>query len=135
MKRRGLARCIGLSGKTVAGAKAALGWADAIMVEYHAEDDTHAGVIHAAHKRGVGVLVKKGLASGRLPVEKAMRFVLGNDARRLIGSRRAECRTLSRKLQDRRLPAARGDTLKHIAVSETNAADLQWMSTVFGPYF
>lgn len=80
LKQRGLARGIGLSGKTVAGAKAALQWADAIMVEYHAEDESHAGVMETAHARGVGVLVKKGLASGRLPVQQAIAFVLENEA-------------------------------------------------------
>lgn len=80
LKRRGLTRGIGLSGKTVAGAEAALEWADAIMAEYHADDESHAGVMEAAQSRGVGVLVKKGLASGRLPVQRAIAFVLENEA-------------------------------------------------------
>ena len=71
---------VGFSGKTVAGARAALAWADAIMVEYHLEDRTHEAVIAEAAAAGVGVIVKKGLASGRLPADEAIRFVLANEA-------------------------------------------------------
>jgi aryl-alcohol dehydrogenase-like predicted oxidoreductase len=76
LRERGLVRAIGLSGKTVEGAQAALAWADALMVEYHMNDRSHAGVIAEAASRGVGVVVKKGLASGRLDPEQAVRFVL-----------------------------------------------------------
>lgn len=78
LKRRGLVRAIGLSGKTAPGALRALDWADAIMVEYHLQDPTCADVITAAAERDVGVIVKKGLASGKLPAAKAIGFVLGN---------------------------------------------------------
>jgi aryl-alcohol dehydrogenase-like predicted oxidoreductase len=74
---RGAIRAIGLSGKTIAGTRAALEWADAIMVEYHLDDVSHAAVIAEAAARQVGVIVKKGLASGRLPAGDAIRFVLG----------------------------------------------------------
>ncbi len=77
-KRRGLVRAIGISGKTVAGARRALDWADAIMVEYHLRDQSCADVITAAAVRGVGVIVKKGLSSGQLPAGEAIGFVLGN---------------------------------------------------------
>jgi aryl-alcohol dehydrogenase-like predicted oxidoreductase len=73
---RGVIRAVGLSGKTVAGARAALHWADAIMVEYHLDDLSHAPVIAEAATRNVGVFVKKGLASGRLPAADAIRFVV-----------------------------------------------------------
>ena len=66
------------SGKTPAGAVAALEWADVLMVEYHLNDESHADVIAASASRGVGVVVKKGLASGHLPPSEALRFVLGN---------------------------------------------------------
>ncbi len=79
-KARGLIRAIGLSGKTVAGAESALAWADAIMVEYHLDDVTHASVMVEAARRNVAVFVKKGLASGRLPAEEAIHFVLSNPA-------------------------------------------------------
>ena len=71
-------RAIGLSGKTVAGAREALTWADVLMVEYHLDDESQAPVIAEAHARGIGVVVKKGLASGRLPAAGALRFVLSN---------------------------------------------------------
>jgi len=80
LKHEGLVRAIGLSGKTVDGALLALDWADAIMVEYHLGDQSHAPVIAAAAERGVGVVVKKGLASGTLPPARAIGFVLGNPA-------------------------------------------------------
>lgn len=79
-KERGEVRFIGFSGKTRAGAQAALEWADAIMVEYHLDDRSHEQAMAEAAKRGVGVIVKKGLASGRLPASEAIPFVLGNSA-------------------------------------------------------
>jgi len=78
LQQKGLVRAIGLSGKTVEGARLALDWADAIMVEYHVEDPSHGPVIAAAAESGVGVVVKKGLASGKLPAEEAIGFVLAN---------------------------------------------------------
>jgi aryl-alcohol dehydrogenase-like predicted oxidoreductase len=78
LKRQGLVRAIGLSGKTEAGARLALDWADVLMVEYHLHDQSHAGVIAAAAERGVGVIVKKGLASGQLAPDQAIQFALGN---------------------------------------------------------
>ncbi|MDB5335552.1 MAG: aldo/keto reductase, partial [Planctomycetaceae bacterium] len=71
-------RQIGLSAKTVAGAQAALAWADVLMLEYHLEDRSQEAVIAAAHVAGIGVVVKKALASGKLPADEGLRFVLGN---------------------------------------------------------
>ncbi|QDT24721.1 aldo/keto reductase [Gimesia panareensis] len=79
-KDAGKIRWIGLSGKTVAGATSALDWADVLMVEYHLEDQSHAELIQQAANQGVGILVKKGLASGHLPAEEAIAFVLENPA-------------------------------------------------------
>ncbi|MCZ6445527.1 MAG: aldo/keto reductase [Planctomycetota bacterium] len=76
LRAEGLVRAIGFSGKTVQGARAALAWADAIMVEYHLDDRSHAGVIAEAGRSDVGVVVKKGLASGGLDPAKAIPFVL-----------------------------------------------------------
>ena len=76
LKAEGRVRAIGFSGKTVDGARRAIGWADVLMVEYHPEDRSHESVIHEAHQRGIGVVVKKGLASGRLPAAESIRFVL-----------------------------------------------------------
>lgn len=76
LKAAGAARAIGLSGKTVAGAERSLEWADVLMVEYHPDDVSHAGVIAKAAELGRGVLIKKGLASGRLPAAAAIPFIL-----------------------------------------------------------
>ncbi|GDY08525.1 aldo/keto reductase [Planctomycetia bacterium] len=78
LKHAGYVRAIGFSGKTPAGAEAALEWADVVMVEYHLNDTSHAEFIASAASRGVGVVVKKGLASGHLPPADAIRFVLSN---------------------------------------------------------
>lgn len=78
LKKAGSIRAIGFSGKTVAGARRALDWADALMVEYHIDDQSHAQVIAEAAERGVGVVVKKGLASGKLASAEAIGFVLAN---------------------------------------------------------
>lgn len=78
LRDEGVIRAIGFSGKTVEGARTALDWADAIMVEYHMQDRSHEEVIAEAAQRGVGVVVKKGLASGRLPAADAIGFVLGH---------------------------------------------------------
>jgi aryl-alcohol dehydrogenase-like predicted oxidoreductase len=80
LKQKGLVRAIGLSGKTVEGARLALDWADVLMVEYHLDDQSHASVIAEAARRGVGVVVKKGLASGKLPASEAIGFGLGDSA-------------------------------------------------------
>jgi len=78
LKKQGLIRAIGFSGKQIAGARMALEWADVIMVEYHMGDTSHADVIAEAARRRVGVIVKKGLASGHLAAPEAIRFVLGH---------------------------------------------------------
>jgi aryl-alcohol dehydrogenase-like predicted oxidoreductase len=80
LREAGRVRAAGFSGKTIEGARAALAWADVLMVEYHREDSSHEGVIGEAGDADVGVIVKKGLASGRLPAEAALRFVLSNAA-------------------------------------------------------
>jgi aryl-alcohol dehydrogenase-like predicted oxidoreductase len=73
-KARGQARCVGLSGKTVAGARAALAWADVVMLTYHVEDRSHGAVLDEAAAAGVGILVKKALASGHLDAAAAIAF-------------------------------------------------------------
>ena len=78
LKHAGYVRSLGFSGKTPAGAAAALAWADAVMIEYHLQDTSHADVIASAAERGIGVVVKKGLSSGHLPAKDAIRFVLSN---------------------------------------------------------
>lgn len=80
LKDQGLTRAIGFSAKTQEAALRALDWADALMVEYHRDDQAMAGVIEQAASRRVGVVVKKALASGTLPAADALRFVLANPA-------------------------------------------------------
>lgn len=80
LKAHGLIKAIGFSGKTVEGAQAALAWADVLMVEYHLDDQSHEQVMADAASKGVGIVVKKGLASGRLPAAQAIEFVLSNPA-------------------------------------------------------
>ena len=65
---------VGFSGKTVEGHRAAMdsGVVDVLMVEYHDLDRSQAPVIEEAAARGIGVLVKKGLASGRIPAHQAI---------------------------------------------------------------
>ena len=70
-------RAIGFSGKTVAGARAALDWADSVMVTLHADDRSHADVVAEAADRGVGVMVKKGLGSGHLEAAEALAYLAG----------------------------------------------------------
>ncbi|MHC4415315.1 MAG: aldo/keto reductase [Planctomycetota bacterium] len=88
LRSDGLVRAVGLSGKTVEGARSALRWADVIMVEYHLRDRSHAEVIAEASRLEVGVVVKKGLASGQLDPAEAIGFVLGTEGvgSLLIGS-------------------------------------------------
>ena len=78
MKDRGLVRAIGFSSKTAEAARMAILWADLIMVEYHLDDTSHTAVMKEASQRGVGVVVKKGLASGRLDPQEAIGHVLRN---------------------------------------------------------
>jgi len=76
MKAAGLARFIGLSAKTPAGAEQALTWADVLMVEYNFEDRAIEPVVAKALEQGVGIVVKKGLGSGHLPADQSIAFVL-----------------------------------------------------------
>ena len=90
LREEGLVKQIGFSGKTPDGATAALAWADVLMVEYHPDDRTHEDVIATAAARGVGIAVKKPLASGRHDPEAAIRFGLSNPGGHDARDRRAE---------------------------------------------
>ncbi len=97
LQRRGLIRAIGISTKTVDGGLLALrqsaGACDVVMLPYSPLERAHGVVVDAARHRGVGVLVKKALASGHTtdllnkmpveirsavsdPIQAAMRFTL-----------------------------------------------------------
>lgn len=67
LKARGLIRAIGLSSKSAAGGYAALTEVDVLMATLNADDQSEATLIADAGAAGVGVLVKKALASGRHP--------------------------------------------------------------------
>jgi len=78
LRDEGLVRRIGFSGYTAEGIESALPWCDAIMVDYNLGCRSLESIIAAAAARGLLVVVKKGLASGRLEADDAIRFVLSN---------------------------------------------------------
>lgn len=80
LKNSDAVRAIGHSATTPAGAELALAWADVLMVTYNMDDESYADVIRAARRAEIGVVVKKGLASGSLSPAEAIEFVLRNDA-------------------------------------------------------
>jgi aryl-alcohol dehydrogenase-like predicted oxidoreductase len=73
-RERGLTRAVGLSGKTLEGGRAALAWADVLMLTYHRDDRSQAPLLDEAPPAGVGILVKKALASGHLDAASAIAF-------------------------------------------------------------
>jgi aryl-alcohol dehydrogenase-like predicted oxidoreductase len=80
LRERGLVRFVGLSGKQPEGAIAAMEWADVLMVEYHPRDTSQEAVLAGARAKGVGVLVKKPLASGTLAPAETIPWILANAA-------------------------------------------------------
>jgi aryl-alcohol dehydrogenase-like predicted oxidoreductase len=76
LRAEGVIRFIGHSGKTVAGARLAMQWADALMIEYHPRDASHEPVLREAGDKGVAVFIKKPLASGAIPPNEALPFIL-----------------------------------------------------------
>jgi aryl-alcohol dehydrogenase-like predicted oxidoreductase len=82
LKRRGLVSAVGVSVKTGEGVRAALPRCDALMIEYSLANPGMGWAIDQAHALGVGVLVKKALASGRvgaghgISAADALRFAL-----------------------------------------------------------
>jgi aryl-alcohol dehydrogenase-like predicted oxidoreductase len=71
---------VGFSGRTEAGFRAALDRCQVLMVEYSKAVPELRPVLDLALERGVGVVVKKGLASGKLPAGEALKFALGHEA-------------------------------------------------------
>ncbi|MCA9289913.1 MAG: aldo/keto reductase [Phycisphaerales bacterium] len=76
LRDEGLVGAIGFSGKTPDGARAAMDWADGLMIEYHLDDRSHEAVIVEAASRETGVVVKKGLGAGHLDPDAAVRFLI-----------------------------------------------------------
>lgn len=79
-KEKGKIRFIGFSGKTPAAASLAMNWADVLMIEYHPGDLSHESIFQQAHAKNIGILIKKPLASGKLPPEKTIPWLLQNKA-------------------------------------------------------
>ena len=79
-REKGWARTIGFSGYTAEAFRAAMAWADVIMVEYHPENRALEPIITEAAARGVLIVVKKPLGSGRIPPRQAIEFSLSNPA-------------------------------------------------------
>ncbi len=74
LKKRGWIRATGISHKTVAGGERALALgADVIMATLNLNEQSELGLIDRAAQQGVGVLVKKALASGHSGVD-SLRF-------------------------------------------------------------
>ena len=65
MRDAGVIRACGASTKTVAGGLLAVELCDVVMLSFNREERSQLPVIEAARASGVGVLVKKPLASGR----------------------------------------------------------------------
>lgn len=85
LKQAGWIRAFGFSGKTCEGGLLASRYADVLMVTFNTGYQDERPVIEACHQNGVGVLIKKALASGHLastgeiadPVQQSMNLVLG----------------------------------------------------------
>lgn len=76
LRNDGLIRAIGFSGKTIEGAQASLVLVDVLMVQYNQQDQTHKQLIADAAGKGIGVVIKKGLASGVIEPSQAIPFAL-----------------------------------------------------------
>lgn len=81
-KQAGKTRAIGMSPKTIAGARAAMQASDVLMLALNEAEPEMLPIVREAHAAGVGVLIKKGLRSGHLPtdsadpVEQSLRYLL-----------------------------------------------------------
>ena len=78
LREQGVLRHIGFSGKTAEGHIRAInsGIVDVLMIEYNPLETGQRDVIDLAGEHGIGVIVKKGLASGKLPAAEAIPFCL-----------------------------------------------------------
>ena len=75
-KRKGLAKLIGFSGKTIEAQLQAIEWSDVMMIEYSLANQSQEEVVLAAHESKTTVLAKKTLKSGHLPPQDAIHFLL-----------------------------------------------------------
>ncbi|WOD12218.1 aldo/keto reductase [Pseudomonas sp. NyZ704] len=86
LKREGLIRSFGFSGKTVEGGIAALEAGDCAMVTYNLAEQSERPVLDFALSHNKGILIKKALASGHLclqgedPAKKSLELVFAHPA-------------------------------------------------------
>ncbi|GMG87884.1 aldo/keto reductase [Biformimicrobium ophioploci] len=86
LKQQGLIGAIGMSSKTVEGGILAAQYSDAMMVTYNLREQGERAVLDYCRDNGVGVFIKKALASGHIageqgdtdPVQASMDFVFGH---------------------------------------------------------
>lgn len=76
LKQSGKIRAIGLSGKTEPGFRFAFSWADVLMVEFNPLESRLGAILNEAATHQIGIVVKKGLASGKLAAAEAVPFIL-----------------------------------------------------------
>jgi len=85
LKEEGKCRAVGISAKTVEGVEAAAKSLDVVMAPYSLADRSLERALAAAHEKGLGILVIKGLASGHLGaegpdgVDRALQHVFSRD--------------------------------------------------------
>ena len=73
---------VGFSGKTLEGHRALLGptpKVDVLMIELNPLETDQAPLLFEADRCGVGLLIKKGLASGRLSASEALPWLLAHE--------------------------------------------------------
>jgi len=73
LKRRGLVRCHGMSSKTVEGGLRVVQEMDVVMATCNLDYNDELPVLEAAQAQGKGVLIKKGLMSGHVQGQSAVR--------------------------------------------------------------
>lgn len=91
---RGDLRAIGFSGKTLEGGHVAINHplgVDVLMIELNLEERGQRPLLQEAGARGIGVLVKKGLASGRASAARSLHWLLEHPevSSVVVGSRSA----------------------------------------------
>lgn len=86
LKTQGIIRAFGISPKTLQGAQLGIEHTDAVMLTLNQHDATMLSAIQLAHKKNVGIIIKKGFASGHFQkgetseqpataIENALRFI------------------------------------------------------------
>jgi len=80
IKKKGLARNIGMSTYSPEGTLAASGFSDVIMATFNLEDSSNLEAIKKAHKKGCGILLKKVFSSGKCRIKESLEFVFKHEA-------------------------------------------------------